>query len=199
MHRFPVRGWAVLAAALLASGCAPSRDAAPRPANQAYDDNGPDEAAPAPQSRAAKPETEDRFSPLQMLMRYDLNHDGSITRAELEAGLKADFDAADTNHDGKLDENEVRAVNEARWKAQNAATSPLVDWNGDGVVDFREFSGAARSLFVQLDANGDGVLSPEELNPRAKPAKGKAGKPAAKPAKPESGGKAGEGTGAPDR
>ena len=111
---------------------------------------------------------EEWHSPVAMLLRY-VDKDGKVTRAELEAGLRKDFDAADTNHDGVLEMDEVRAVNEKRWKEDQAAASPLVDWNHDGVVDFSEFAATARSLFDQLDTNGDGVLSPQELNPRGTP------------------------------
>ncbi|MBV9992488.1 MAG: hypothetical protein JOZ72_14510 [Alphaproteobacteria bacterium] len=104
--------------------------------------------------------------PVEMLKRYDADHDGTLTRAELEAGLKADFAAADTNHDGKLDEDEARAVNEQRWSEGLSTTSTLVDWNHDGVVDFNEFAGTARSLFDELDVNGDGKLSPKEMEPK---------------------------------
>src|ERR1017187_10080784 len=37
-----------------------------------------------------------------LLLRYDADHAGVITKAEMEAGLKADFAAADTNGDGSL-------------------------------------------------------------------------------------------------
>lgn len=104
--------------------------------------------------------------PREMLIKYDANHDGTLTRAELEAGLRADFARDDTNHDGHLDINEVRAVNQARWSADSSTTSPLVDWNHDGFVDFQEFAAAPRSLFDQMDANGDGQLTPDELNPQ---------------------------------
>ncbi len=46
-----------------------------------------------------------------LLLRYDANHDGVVTRQELDAGLKADFAAADLNHDGCLDPSEVRIEN----------------------------------------------------------------------------------------
>jgi Ca2+-binding EF-hand superfamily protein len=109
-------------------------------------------------------ETDPDFHPtVELLSRYDANHDGTITRAEMEAGLKADFAAADTNHDGRLDPDETRAVNEKRWSEGLSTTSTLVDWNQDGFVDFSEFAGTARSLFAQIDRDGDGVLSPKEL------------------------------------
>ena len=104
--------------------------------------------------------------PIEIVKRYDADRDGTLTRAELEAGLKADFAAADTNHDGKLDEDETRAVNEQRWSEGLSTTSTLVDWNHDGVVDFNEFAGTARSLFEELDKNGDGKLTAREMDPK---------------------------------
>jgi len=114
--------------------------------------------------REAAPE--EYHPPRTILEAYDANHDGTVTRAEMEAGLKADFAKADTNHDGRLDENEVRAVNLARWTADSSTASPLVDWNHDGFVDFKEFAATAHSLFDQMDTDGDGKLSPQELRPR---------------------------------
>src|SRR5450755_3666416 len=70
-----------------------------------------------------------------LLLRYDADHDGVVTKAEMEAGLKADFAAADTNGDGCLDPSEVRAENLARSTRDGAQASPLLDWNLDGCVD----------------------------------------------------------------
>ena len=75
-----------------------------------------------------------------LLLRYDANHDGIITRDEMDAGLKADFAAADANGDGCLDPVETRAENQRRLARDGAQASPLVDWNLDGCVDFREFA-----------------------------------------------------------
>jgi Ca2+-binding EF-hand superfamily protein len=101
-----------------------------------------------------------------MLLAYDADHDGTVTRAEMEAGLRADFAKADYKHLGRLDEEEVRAVNQQRIATDQSTASPLVDWNHDGYVDFDEFAAAPRSLFEQLDRNGDGKLTPDELNPK---------------------------------
>jgi hypothetical protein len=95
--------------------------------------------------------------PVEILLRY-ADKNGDVTRASMEAGLRKDFDAADTNHSGVLEPDEVLAVNEQRWKDAASASSPLVDWNHDGVVDFDEFAATARSLFDQLDAGGKGVI-----------------------------------------
>ncbi len=105
-----------------------------------------------------------------MLLAY-VGTDGSLTRAQLEAGLRRDFAAADTNHDGCLDANEVRAVNDQRWKHDASTASPLIDFQQNNCVDFNEFAATPRTLFEQLDRNGDGKLTPDELKAAgAKPA-----------------------------
>jgi Ca2+-binding EF-hand superfamily protein len=98
-----------------------------------------------------------------LLLRYDADHDGIITRAEMEAGLKADFAAADMNGDGCLDPAEVRAENQARLTRDGAEASPLVDWNLDGCVDAREFGNTVRSYFDLADKTKDGKVSMVEL------------------------------------
>jgi Ca2+-binding EF-hand superfamily protein len=102
----------------------------------------------------------------ESMEKYDTNKDGQVTQAELTAGLKADFFAADKNHDGFLDVDETRAVNAARLASQASVATPLIDWNADGKIDFQEFAAAPRSLFTQIDANEDGVLSKAELHPQ---------------------------------
>jgi hypothetical protein len=98
-----------------------------------------------------------------LLLRYDANHDGIITREEMDAGLKGDFAAADTNGDGCLDPTEVRIENQARLTRDGAEASPLVDWNLDGCVDAREFGNTVRSYFDLADKTKDGKVSQLEL------------------------------------
>jgi Ca2+-binding EF-hand superfamily protein len=101
-------------------------------------------------------------------MKYDSNHDGILTRAELLAGLKAEFDSDDTNHNNCLSPDEVRTINQARVQQDASQATPLVDWNQDGCIDFHEYSGTALSLFDSLDTNGDGQLTTNEINPTSK-------------------------------
>jgi Ca2+-binding EF-hand superfamily protein len=130
---------AILGLTLLLSACADRRDRGPR-------------------------ETDTEFHPtINLLTKYDANQDGTITRAEMEAGLKQEFDAADTNHDGHLDADEAGVVNAQRWDADKSTASTIVDWNQDGFIDFNEFAGTARSLFADIDRDGDGQLTPKEL------------------------------------
>jgi hypothetical protein len=85
-----------------------------------------------------------------------------VTRDEMEAGLKADFAAADTNGDGCLTA-EVRPDNNRRLAQDGAAASPLRDWNLDGCVDIKEFSTTAHSYFDLVDKKKDGKVTLLEL------------------------------------
>ena len=101
--------------------------------------------------------------PVEMLEKY-ADKKGVVTRAAMEKGLRAEFEAADANHTGCLDQNEVRTINEERWKTGASTSSPLIDFRQTGCIDFNEFAATPRSLFDQLDKNGDGTLTPKELH-----------------------------------
>lgn len=98
-----------------------------------------------------------------LLLRYDTNHDNSVSKEEMEAGLKADYDAADANHDSCLDRNDVRAENARRLRVDAGQASPLVDWNLNGCVDMAEFGNTVRSYFGFADRSKDGAVSLTEL------------------------------------
>jgi Ca2+-binding EF-hand superfamily protein len=98
-----------------------------------------------------------------MILKYDANHDGTLTRAELIAGLKAEFAAHDTHHNGCLDADQALAINQERVDADQSVATPVMDWNQDGCIDYTEFSAAPYSLFDQLDLDHDGKLTPKEL------------------------------------
>lgn len=106
--------------------------------------------------------------PNALLLKYDADHDGTLTRAELDAGLKAAF-AVDSGGKACLDADRVAEINQARITADQSTATPLMDWNQDGCVDLAEYSAAALSLFAQLDRNGDGKVEPREFNPAARP------------------------------
>src|SRR5215469_15327245 len=112
-----------------------------------------------------------------LLLRYDANHDGVITREEMEAGLKADFAAADTNGDGCLGPAEVRAENDRRLARDGAEASPLVDWNLDGCVDIKEFSNTVHSYFELADKTKDGRVTQLELRGPSMPIAPRSGAP----------------------
>jgi hypothetical protein len=129
---------------------------------------------PSPYTTNYRPPRDENFhgGPNTMLLKY-VAPDGSLTRAAMNAGLKADFDKYDTRHTGCLDSDQVAAINAARIAEDESTATPLQDWNQDGCIDLREFSTAASSLFDQLDVNNDNVITAKEFNPRG-PAKGAA-------------------------
>ena len=104
-----------------------------------------------------------------LLLRYDADADGTITRAEMEAGVKGDYDTADADHNNCLNPVEVRAENDRRLKRDAGQATPLVDWNLDGCVNLAEFGGTARSYFTFADRTKDGTVSQTELRGPAMP------------------------------
>jgi len=109
------------------------------------------------------PRSEEWHSGRMLVENYDMDHDGVVTRAELESGLRQYFKQADTNHDGVLDPDEVAAANQRRIQQDGSAAIPLIDWNHDGFVDFNEFASGMRSQFEQMDLDGDGRVTIDEF------------------------------------
>ena len=118
---------------------------------------------------------------IRLMLNFDTNMDGSVTRDEVEAGLKRQFDQADADRNGSLNLAEIQAENGRRWQASGTASSPLIDWNLDGTVSLAEFSGTAHSIFAQLDRDQGGSLAGAELQAprvrglRPRAARGQAG------------------------
>jgi hypothetical protein len=122
------------------------------------------------------------------LMQFDADKDGRITRAEIDAGIEAQFRSADTNGDGKLDGAEFQKYNDARkserkaryeaWRAKNPDAPErapadngrdgldqlkYADWNLDGYVTPEEFGIKTRTQAMRADRNGDGAIDADEM------------------------------------
>jgi hypothetical protein len=129
------------------------------------------------------------------LIQFDVNKDGTITRAEVTAGLDAQFKAADTNADGKLDALEFQKYNDARkaerkarieaWRAKRQAEGgdtkerpphdrsarnfdPMknMDWDRDGFISPEEFASRTRAQAMRADRDGDGNIQVADLQRR---------------------------------
>lgn len=121
-----------------------------------------------------------------MIARYDANNDGSITRAEIDAGLAKDFKAADTDKNGKVSGAELKAFMEARHAEMMAKMGrpadgadgkdgppdmhremmdPVkrLDWNLDGSLSFEEMAAPVRLLAMRLDKDGNGTITATDL------------------------------------
>jgi Ca2+-binding EF-hand superfamily protein len=124
-----------------------------------------------------------------MFARFDLNHDGFITkdeiasaksqfaarmeqrRAEGAAKRASMFDRIDTNHDGVISRDEFAAAPAGgRFGAHMAgmhrgfgqAMFDMADTNKDARVSLAEAQQLALQHFDRADLNHDGVVSPEE-------------------------------------
>jgi len=124
---------------------------------------------PAWNPYAVLPPRDENFhgGPGEALKKYDANKDGTLTREELIAGLRAEFNLADTGKTGCLPPDQVAAINRARIEADQSTATPLQDWNQDGCVSFQEFASAPGSLFDELDRNHDGKITPQEFDQAA--------------------------------
>ena len=107
----------------------------------------------------------------------DGNHDGAVTRAELEAAqqhaflqrLQAEFKQLDTNHDGQLSFQEFAAAAHPNVTADQILQK--LDTNHDGKVSAEEFRAPQLETFAKLDANHDGVVTPDEMRKAMSPKK----------------------------
>ena len=130
---------------------------------------------PPPWMRSAEKPRDENFrgGPSAMLLKYDANKDGTVTRDEVIAGLKAEFAAHDVKRNGCLDGDQVADINQGRVDNDLSTATPLMDWNQDGCINYTEFTAAPYSLFDQLDRNRDGRLTPQERGIRQpKPGEG---------------------------
>lgn len=89
--------------------------------------------------------------------------DGALSGAELVAGIKAAFAAADRDHGGRLNRQETQGYNERRSACDR---SPLIDWSGSGLIGINDFGSRYRTAFERADADQDGVISAEEMKAR---------------------------------
>jgi hypothetical protein len=121
-----------------------------------------------------------------LVVALDVNHDGVIDTAELNAAPEA-LRSLDKNNDGKLTPDELRPAgpkpagdqpDHPRPPREQAAGDgapaggrppgpPIIaalDVNKDGVIDATEISNATAAL-KSLDKNGDGQLTRDEIHP----------------------------------
>jgi Ca2+-binding EF-hand superfamily protein len=119
------------------------------------------------------------------LAAFDANADGQVSRDEVDARIRTEFNEADANRNGSLSQAELQAFQEAR-RAEHMANRPAppegregrggrrhdrdpaaafgqADWNQDGAVSFEEFAVRPRMMAARADRNGDGVVTGEEL------------------------------------
>ena len=100
---------------------------------------------------------------VRLMLTYDENSDGVVTREELEDGLHRQFAALDGGRRGFLNAQEAQAEDDRRSRVLGASYSPMVDMHGSGMIDYDEFAALPRAIFDRLDRNHDRRLDDSEL------------------------------------
>lgn len=120
----------------------------------------------------------------QSFEAMDINGDGMITPAEMDAVASAKFEASDLNGDGMLDADEMQAQFMARMDERmggkmgermgDRTPPPLnmmmgrmmdrLDANDDGMISPAEMAGGRDGqMLAKADVDGDGNISAEEF------------------------------------
>ena len=89
---------------------------------------------------------------------FDLNHDGKITRDEMNRTDGARFAAA--THGAKdMTLDQFLAMHQKDFEQHTAEMFRRLDWNGDGHLSLEEFEGPLRVRFEMMDRDGAGAES----------------------------------------
>jgi len=95
----------------------------------------------------------------------DVNMDGRVTRAELDAAAAKRFAAA-AGGAGAMNLAQFELGEQQRFANANARAFRRLDADGDDALTLQEFAASELKTFARLDKNNDGVLTAEELRPR---------------------------------
>jgi Ca2+-binding EF-hand superfamily protein len=117
---------------------------------------------------------------LKVLLTFDKNKDGKLTKAEVPERQQGIFERGDTDKNGVLDAAELRKLTADQAAAPPAPpvqrgpgrggfggldlASTALDTDRNGEISAEEIANAATSLKV-LDKNGDGTITEDEVQP----------------------------------
>lgn len=93
--------------------------------------------------------------------RDDLNHDGKVTRAELDQALHQQFAAGSKG--GALTKDQFEGMQHSRAEATSGRAFQRLDANHDGKLTLQEFAASQQKTFARLDKNGDGTITRDEM------------------------------------
>jgi Ca2+-binding EF-hand superfamily protein len=94
----------------------------------------------------------------------DLNHDGKVTRSELDQALHQQFAAAGKG--GALTKDQFEGMQHSRAEASSGRAFARLDSNHDGKLSLQEFSAYQQRTFDRMDRNHDGTITSDEMTSR---------------------------------
>ncbi len=96
---------------------------------------------------------------------FDVNNDGKLTRAEMNAAHMSRFKGADSNKDAALSLDEFQGLWMERMRPRMVDRFQMMDDDGDGRVTEQEFAMPYGKIMRYMDRNDDGVLDMKEMTP----------------------------------
>jgi Ca2+-binding EF-hand superfamily protein len=94
----------------------------------------------------------------RLLREYDFNHDGRLTRDEMNRTIGWRFAVA-TRHAPGMTYEQFMAARADQFRQHNVETFRSLDWNGDGKLTLAEYVAAQRVRFSGLDKDATGNVS----------------------------------------
>lgn len=123
------------------------------------DGRGSESCAPAARGKA------NSFGRGRFCAENDLNHDGTVTRAEFDAATAKRF-AALAGGAKTMTSAQFAADALARYRETSARYFKRDDTNHDGKLSLAEYAAYDTKLFQRMDRNRDGTLTKDELGSR---------------------------------
>lgn len=137
------------------------------------------EKATASTAKPAKPAAAPPAAETPPKGHIDANQDGSLNKNEMRRAREQAFIRMDADHDGKLTRAEVELVRDSLmgiWAARHPEIDPakrpppldvdfffkVNDGNKDGIVTLPEFLAVVDQRFQMIDLNKDGKITKEE-------------------------------------
>ena len=93
--------------------------------------------------------------------RDDLNHDGKVTRAELDQALHRQFASAAKG--SALGKDQFEGMQYSRAETTSGRAFQRLDANHDGKLTLQEFAASQEKTFARMDRNGDGTITRDEM------------------------------------
>ena len=96
--------------------------------------------------------------------RDDLNHDGKVTRAELDQALHQQF--ASASKSGGMTKDQFEGMQHSRAETTSGRAFARLDSNHDGKLSLQEFAAYQQRTFERMDRNHDGTIGVDEMTSR---------------------------------